>query len=100
MNELKISNSTIPVTVSCHELNINSSNYLAFKVFPNPVQDILNVIIPPLNQPVTFRVFNISGVKIMEESVTLLKVDILESGVYFLEISSSRAAQVVKFIKS
>ncbi|MFL1010978.1 pectinesterase family protein [Flavisericum labens] len=69
-----------------------------FKVFPNPVETILNVSGP--HNIKTFNVYNVFGKLVIKSSSKLIDVSLLHSGVYLLELTShSNTRKVVKFIK-
>lgn len=75
-----------------------------FSVYPNPVNDVLNVIIPSEHiQGTTIRVYNLQGQKLMERTVgsdkEKLNVSKLNAGTYLLRVEALNGSSSKFFIK-
>ncbi|MEH6535856.1 MAG: S8 family serine peptidase [Psychroserpens sp.] len=85
-------------------LSLQEEDFFEFKVFPNPVTDILNVQIPSANEIITLRIFDILGKTILEQIITTssnqLDVSSMASGVYIVSFQSGNASKTIKLIKS
>ncbi|MBR9915822.1 MAG: S8 family serine peptidase [Algicola sp.] len=85
-------------------LSLQEVTYLQFKVFPNPVNDILTVQIPTLNDVTVLRVFDILGKRVLEqnitESSTSLDTSAMAPGMYILNFQSGETIKTYKLIKS
>lgn len=78
--------------------NFNKAN---FSIYPNPANDIINIIVNE-NTPIEkIMVFDVSGKKIMEENLNTTSINIqnFQSGMYFLQIESNGKTSQTKFIK-
>jgi len=70
------------------------------KIYPNPVQDVLNISAEDLNIE-SIKIFSLQGTLIKEVSVQdSLYVGELSAGMYFLKITSEGKTTIKKFIKS
>ncbi|PPZ90846.1 hypothetical protein C3729_10510 [Cloacibacterium normanense] len=69
------------------------------EIFPNPVNDVLNIT--KVSNNATFTIFNVAGQFISKGKVTNNKVNVatLAKGVYFIEVSEKGATSKMKFIK-
>ncbi len=71
-------------------------------IYPNPVQETLNMTFPE-NSYELIEVFNITGQKVMEESLragqTNLNVKALNKGVYMISFSGKAGKHTSKFVK-
>lgn len=85
-------------------LSLQEEEFFEFKVFPNPVADILNIQVPSVNESTTLSVFDILGKLVLEQQVTesssQLDVSAMSSGVYVMIFQSGSASKTVKLIKS
>lgn len=92
----------IGTTTASNEINYDDS----FRIFPNPSNDVLNIIPKKGNlKNVKISVFNTTGhILINEKSDTFdeikLSIGALKSGMYFLKVESDNAVSIVKFIKN
>jgi len=78
---------------------ISNINKFQLSVYPNPVEDHLQIRLVNQNKSVSYRVYNISGVVVLEGSITdlqMMNTQHLQSGVYFIEVDGLKA----KFIKN
>jgi hypothetical protein len=76
------------------------STKLAFKVYPNPVSDILNIA--DIDSKVTFRIFNMMGQQLIMDSLddnNSIYVGSLAAGHYLIEISDGKTTSSKHFIK-
>ncbi|TDP03042.1 T9SS type A sorting domain-containing protein [Flavobacterium sp. 245] len=74
-----------------------------FNIYPNPVQDILNIDSKNTIQKKSMQIFDVLGQTIISvlnaENVSKIDVSKLQSGNYILKISSDRGSSSFKFIK-
>jgi hypothetical protein len=72
------------------------------KVYPNPVQDFLNIELSS-NENVMISIFNLNGQLLREmttnESITKVNFSDLEAGIYIVRITSSMTQSVQKIVK-
>ena len=80
-------------------LSTQENNKLGVNIFPNPVNDVLNIT--KVSNNATFTIYNVAGQFISKGKVTNNKVNVatLAKGVYFIEISEKGATSKMKFIK-
>jgi len=75
-----------------------------FKVYPNPVKDILNISFSNTISEVKLQVFNLEG-RLIKESIVnesielILDVSDLNQGLYFINATSDHNQQTMKFVK-
>ncbi|MDG5492289.1 S8 family serine peptidase [Psychroserpens sp. SPM9] len=85
-------------------LSLQEEAVFEFKVFPNPVTDVLNIQIPSMNNLTTLRVYDILGQSVLEQLLTStthqLDVSSMASGVYILSFQSENTSKTFKLIKS
>jgi chitodextrinase len=72
---------------------------LAFKVYPNPVTDILNIA--DIDSKVTFRIYNMMGQQLIMDNLdnNSIYVGSLAAGHYLIEISDGITTSAKHFIK-
>ncbi len=79
-------------------LSVNNNDVSDLSIYPNPVNDILEI-----NYPVTIkevRIYNLLGELILKDiNKNRLNVSSLESGVYFIQLNSGKNQVSKKFIK-
>ncbi|MBK8722392.1 MAG: T9SS type A sorting domain-containing protein [Saprospiraceae bacterium] len=87
-------------------LNSENSNELTnFKIYPNPVNGILNVAFENLKVPSTIKIINLSGMEVNSFKVDAgvenfqINTSDYDAGVYFLNLSNEFLNQKTKFIK-
>lgn len=80
-------------------LGTKEANKLETKIFPNPVNDVLNIT--KVSNNATFTIYNVAGQFISKGKVINNKVNVssLAKGVYFIEVSEKGATSKMKFIK-
>ena len=80
-------------------LSTQENNKLGVNIFPNPVNDVLNIT--KVSNNATFNIYNVAGQFISNGKVINNKVNVssLAKGVYFIEISEKGATSKMKFIK-
>ena len=74
----------------------------SIKVYPNPVSDRLNLSMPnELSDNASFIINNILGQNVMRGTLENNQVDVnsLNTGIYFIQISSNGKNGVKRFIK-
>ena len=86
-------------------VNYNTSTNL-FKIFPNPANNILNVMIYGTNENATLQIMDMTGRKIREQQInlngnTFFSIDIsnLAKGTYNLLLKSGSMNEQKKFVK-
>lgn len=78
-------------------LSVNELNNLEFDLYPNPAQN--NLFVSGINST-SYRIFNTLGKEVLNgeiESKGEIKIDGLESGVYFLKIGESTKRFVISY---
>lgn len=85
-------------------LSLQDEERFEFKVYPNPVSEILNIQIPSANDITTLKIYDILGKTILRQTLNtssnLIDVSHMTSGVYLLSLKSGKASKTVKLIKS
>ena len=77
----------------------------SLKVYPNPVSDILTVVIPKVNASSNFVLYNIYGEKVMQQCISSsqkklnLNLGNLPDGVYVASVISAKQNATKKIIK-
>ncbi len=76
----------------------------AIKIFPNPSQEELNILIPQNNSEFSFEIIDLNN-RIYLTSRTIstsntIDVSHLKNGLYFLKITSNGKTEIAKFIKN
>jgi plastocyanin len=81
-------------------------SFTDFEIFPNPVDDHLNIKNPESSNPVSIIVFDMSGKMILksgilnnENNMTSIFVNDLRKGLYFISVYYSDKTYTTKFIK-
>lgn len=67
------------------------------KVFPNPVQNQLNIDSP--EEVLSIEIFDLLGKKIFESKTKTIDVSELQNGIYLLKINTNQGSYIQKFIK-
>jgi hypothetical protein len=87
-------------------IGLNEIDGTSFNVFPNPVSDLLNI---QSDQPITFdgsiRILDIQGrevsssIKVEEGEMINKQINVqsLTSGIYFIEVISSKGSSRIRF---
>jgi hypothetical protein len=85
---------------------VESSGNLHIRAYPNPTEDLLTIELTenPKFLPATIKVFGMHGEKFMEirriiDGKTVLTLEALDPGMYFLLVSSGNHQGVLKIIK-
>lgn len=85
-------------------LSLSEEEFVRFNVFPNPVNDVLNIQIPTNTEPTNLKIYNVLGKLVLEidisESETKLDVSSMASGVYLMSFESNTGSKTFKLIKS
>ena len=87
--------------IDCTGIDENSLEVI---VYPNPVSDILNVQLSNIDANTTIQLINMNGQVVTAPIVLLTStatVDMsgIESGVYFLKVTSNGATAEVRLVK-
>ncbi len=103
---IDIDNVTIPfisdfiyTTLDCNEETYVNENELSVELYPNPVSDVLNVVVSDPNPDL--QVMNILGKRFSLNIGTDGKIDVstLISGVYYVKIKTRDKVFITKFVK-
>ncbi|HQW68813.1 MAG TPA: CotH kinase family protein [Flavobacterium sp.] len=80
-------------------LGVNENTKLNFKVFPNPVADILNIV--HQYDSVDYKLFAIDGKLIQSGSLVNPEINVngLQPGIYMVQFTTDGKSEVKKFIK-
>jgi hypothetical protein len=81
------------------ELGVKDNNKLEFKIFPNPVSNVLNIV--HKYDQVDYKLFSIEGKLIKSGLLETPEINVngLQPGVYLLHFSTDGNSEVKKFIK-
>ena len=79
------------------ELGLEDNTQISFTIYPNPVQDILNI--EPQLPLETVEIYNLQGQLISESSKSRVDVSQLNAGLYFLQVIIDGKKATKKFIK-
>ena len=87
--------------VATDTLSSVNENYLETKIYPNPVDNILNINTEEDIQSIS--IYNVLSVKVMELTINnkeaVIDLSDLESGLYFVEIIGKNEKSIKTFIK-
>lgn len=85
-------------------LTISEEDFIQFKVFPNPVSNLLNIHIPSISETTHLKIFNVLGKLIIEKEIiqseTKLDVSSMAIGMYMMSFESSKGVTTFKLLKS
>jgi hypothetical protein len=91
---------------SCHyskPLGVIENEASTIKVYPNPANDILNIVTPSDGISVTVTVLNVQGKFLLEKTYytphTEMDISQLNSGLFFLRIKTGNKMIMTRFIK-
>lgn len=81
-------------------LNTGTVDLVASAIYPNPVQDVLNITNSDELQSVT--IYNLMGQQVLSATTNLSTIDMshLTSGAYLVKLSSDNATKTLKVIKN
>jgi hypothetical protein len=75
-----------------------SANKTAWKLYPNPVIDQLQV---DMGEPmISYKIYDFSGKLLLLGNQGSLDISNLSNGIYSIEITSDRQQQTMRFMKS
>lgn len=72
----------------------------SISVYPNPVKDVLNISIPQGETIKEIIVYSVLGKEVIHSRESLLDVKSLESGVYFVQITTDSRSITEKIVKN
>ncbi|WP_425077132.1 S8 family serine peptidase [Psychroserpens sp. S379A] len=85
-------------------LSITEEEFVRFKVFPNPVTNMLNIQIPTSTEATTLKIYNMLGKLVLEKDIiqsqTRLDMASMTSGIYIMSFKSNKGSKLFKLIKS
>ena len=92
------SNSVVPV--ECGSVGINSIEYAASVVYPNPAGSVLHVTVRSNGRPITVEVLDVVGKRVWNSVTSVRAIDVpltgLQEGAYLLRVDGN----VHRFVKS
>ena len=90
----------VPEAIANNPANVNPENNINFDMFPNPVENILNVSFVD-NQKTSYKIYNINGQEVKAGMLNQKEINVsnLKSGIYFLELHDGHKTSTKKFIK-
>ena len=78
-------------------LGVEDNTNISFSIYPNPVQDILNL---ESQQPIErVKIYNLQGQLIMEKYTNSIDVSNLTTGLYFVQVTVNGKTITKKFLK-
>lgn len=84
-------------------LSSNENTFAKFKLYPNPTQDIIQVVGSDINSFVSYQIFDVNG-RVVKSNIwnqAAISVEELNSGIYFLQLTDQQGnLQSQKFIKN
>ncbi|MEY8849002.1 BspA family leucine-rich repeat surface protein [Psychroserpens sp. XS_ASV72] len=84
-------------------LSLAENNIDTFKIYPNPVQDIIYIDSNALGNDFQIDIFDLSGKTIykqqLEATITAMDLKFLDTGMYFIKIYNADSVEVKRFIK-
>jgi len=82
-------------------LGIDKNVIKGFSLYPNPVNDVLNI--QAQENLIDIKIFNLLGQQVAQKSVktnqAIINLSYLVQGVYFAKVTTDKAVKSVKFIK-
>lgn len=94
------------VTLNVTTLSTNDFDTIPFNIFPNPVNSSFTINLESIDvlEDISFVIFDINGRKIMQRDLysknTIININSLDSGVYFLQLISKDRRTLKKIIKN
>lgn len=82
-------------------VGVENDNMSFFELYPNPANDVITIN-PKTDKKLSLKIVDITGKLVKSfaiENKTNIKIEDLESGIYFLNLQSDKENQTVKFIK-
>ena len=84
-------------------VNITDNELLSSNVYPNPINNFVNIEIPNIINSATVTIFSINGKLIKRLKITKVKsvIDLknINSGIYFVEVKTNQSIKKFKLIK-
>lgn len=87
-------------------LNVNDFNLESFiKIYPNPVEDQLNIELTNFSEDVSYQIYNTLGQEITKGSLNpssmhTVNMSQYQSGIYFVKVASGTSSMTQKLIKN
>ena len=82
--------------------NVSESNTTDFEVWPNPVSDGSFTLTLENAKPSKVVIYNVNGQMVktqrIDNSVNTIRIDTMESGIYFVELKNDNGTKVKKLI--
>ncbi len=99
-----ISNENTFIYISCYNSVLSNEDFVLneVKLYPNPVNDVLNITFD--NEIKSVSMYNLLGQEVMTKSVnsndTSLNISDLKSGTYLVKVTSNNEVKTAKIIKN
>jgi hypothetical protein len=85
-------------------LSVQEEKVIGFKIFPNPVSDLLYIKAPETTERSILTIYNVLGKMILQkditESINPIDVSSMASGLYLVKLQSKHSTKTFKLIKS
>ncbi len=105
ITQLGITLDTYLSTYSYGGVSIEEKKKFSFEIFPNPVDDYLNIIIRNISNTIKIKITNTLGETIFENNDATVAQNVVDTssfpkGVYFISVISQKTTITQSFIKS
>ena len=84
------------------QAGIKDNNFNVFKIYPNPVKDIVNIR-TNINESFTINITDINGKKILNRvffgNDNQLNINNLDKGIYFITLTTNKFSKTYKIVK-
>lgn len=89
------------LTVSDATLGLANFESLDFKLYPNPVKDVLNIKTNQSNAGIVLEIYDLLGKKVLDERIENSSIDIssLKNGIYLVKLITNNTSVTKKIIK-
>lgn len=86
-----------PTEASLEVLGVSDIRKKAFRVYPNPASDFIHI--ETAENIIEVNIYGVSGQKVLTSKATKIDIQSLQSGIYLMEIKTSKNTAVHKLIK-
>lgn len=91
---------TAVFSIDCSTLSTNNFNTESFKAYPSPTDSVLNLLVPKTTIVSQISILDLHGCVVLQERFkTLLNIESLDSGVYFIKLNSINGDLIKRIIK-
>ena len=92
-------NSNSEVEIACQNLSVNNTENNSFRIYPNPTSGVIFIDGLDPDKLEYVEVYSSDGKKMFETYSARFDISNLQSGIYFLEITTSQGLLTKRFIK-